>query len=237
MVLGPSGDVLILDRACSRVTQAPTTGAADGGRWHCGFLNALQDPEALVYDDASGEIYIADTSNHRVMCWQLGGATGTELITNGPATARGKLSTPTGVALSDSGAGAATLYVVEGNLHVRAFSTSRTQAIIAFKSSQCCMVTWDCPCPGGRHWQSAGQGLSLRWNWLREVLFVGIKLCFWCRLSNSPLWVSQDLQQESGGPGAEGQRLGPARQPPCMTHDDEYVWRSIRDDQLWDRSN
>lgn len=128
VVLGPSGDVLILDRACSRVTQAPSTGAADGG-----------------------EIYIADTSNHRVMCWQLGGATGTELITNGPATARGKLSTPTGVALSDSGAGAATLYVVEGNLHVRAFSTSRTQAIIAFKSSQCCMVTWDCPCPGHCH--------------------------------------------------------------------------------------
>lgn len=128
VVLGPSGDVLILDRACSRVTQAATTGGAtDGGLVVAGgtvgsFLNALQDPEALVYDDVSGEIYVADTSNHRVMRWQLGGATGTELITSGPATARGKVRTPTGVALSDSGAGAAaTLYVVEGNLRVQYF--------------------------------------------------------------------------------------------------------------------
>eukprot|EP00434_Breviolum_minutum_P029283 symbB.v1.2.025900.t1/scaffold2457.1/size150448/1 len=105
-VVGPAGQVLILDKVCSRVTQASLAGGAVGGGLVVAggtsgsFSNSLLDPEALDYDDAAGHIYIADTSNHRVMRWDVGGATGTAFVTGGPSTAVGKLQKPTGVALT-----------------------------------------------------------------------------------------------------------------------------------------
>ncbi|CAE7942928.1 unnamed protein product [Symbiodinium sp. KB8] len=106
---GPGGDIYVLDKACSRVTLATVTGGtSDGGLVVAGgsqgsFLSNLFFPEALAFDDASGQLYIADTQNHRVLRWIPSGASGTAVVDGGPGTDAGKLNFPSGVTLTSSG--------------------------------------------------------------------------------------------------------------------------------------
>eukprot|EP00439_Symbiodinium_sp_Y106_P024962 s3919_g3.t1 len=104
---GPGGDIYVLDKACSRVTLATVTGGTSGGGVvvaggsQGSFLSNLFFPEALVFDDASGQLYIADTQNHRVLRWIPSGASGTAVVDGGPGTDAGKLNFPSGVALTN----------------------------------------------------------------------------------------------------------------------------------------
>lgn len=133
---GPGGDIYVLDKACSRVTLATVTGGtSDGGLVVAGgsqgsFLSNLFFPEALAFDDASGQLYIADTQNHRVLRWIPSGASGTAVVDGGPGTDAGKLNFPSGVTLTSSG-----LHVAEnGNQRAQSFDlatccATATQAV------------------------------------------------------------------------------------------------------------
>jgi len=133
---GPGGDIYVLDKACSRVTLATVTGGTSGGGVvvaggsQGSFLSNLFFPEALVFDDASGQLYIADTQNHRVLRWIPSGASGTAVVDGGPGTDAGKLNFPSGVALTNGG-----LHVSEnGNQRAQSFDlatccTTATQAV------------------------------------------------------------------------------------------------------------
>ncbi|CAJ1362121.1 unnamed protein product, partial [Effrenium voratum] len=159
---GAAGEVFILDRTCSRVTQVPIAGGTTGGGTvvaagsQGSFANALHFPSALAFDSSSGHLYIADWQNHRIMRWTPGGASGTSVVDGGPSTSYGKLYGPSGVALADG-----VLHVVE----------SVNQRFQAFQLSSCCSlpasaigsVTMGCepldlPCFSGGYAVTALQG-------------------------------------------------------------------------------
>jgi sugar lactone lactonase YvrE len=146
-----AGNVYIADTYNYRVRKVSTGGiistfAGNGAFRYAGDAGAatgaqLSSPYAVV-GDAAGNLYIADTYNHRIRKFTVGGAiitiagTGAQGYSgdNGTATAA-TLARPTGVALD----GAGNLYITDSyNLRVRRLNLSTGVITTAAGSGNCC---------------------------------------------------------------------------------------------------
>ena len=87
------------------------------------FSNLLNGPRGVALDD-SGNVYVADTRNHRVQRWAPGATAGVTVVGgNGQGSAANQFNFPHGVALDDSG----NVYVLDTNNHrVQKFASGCT---------------------------------------------------------------------------------------------------------------
>jgi len=112
VVLGPSGNLYIADSRNNRVlkwkpgAKEGKVVAGSGGigeRSQGSLSHLLYNPEGIALD-ASGNIYIADTENHRVQKWVPGAKEGITVAGgNGEGSAANQLSYPSAIVLDASG--------------------------------------------------------------------------------------------------------------------------------------
>ena len=113
-----SGNIYVADHNQHRILKytlsdgSYTQTVVAGGNGRGGNLNQLDYPTG-IYVNASGDIYIADQNNHRVVKWE-GGSEGLVVAGgNGEGNALNELYNPYGVALDSSG----NIYVADSNNH------------------------------------------------------------------------------------------------------------------------
>ncbi len=144
-----AGNLYIADTSNNRVRKVSTSGtittiAGTGSRWFSGdgglATNASLDNPAGVAVDTAGNLYIADTSNHRVRKVSTSGTITTvagngsqEFSGDGGPATNASLYSPYGVAVDTAG----NLYIADySNLRVRKVSTSGTITTVAGNGSQ-----------------------------------------------------------------------------------------------------
>ncbi|CAF1543945.1 unnamed protein product [Adineta steineri] len=87
-----------------------------GGNGQGRNLNQLSNPQGLFVDDL-GQIYVADSGNHRIMRWCEGKEEGEIIVGgNGPGNQSNQLNCPCGLCFDD-----------EENLYVADFNNHRIQ--------------------------------------------------------------------------------------------------------------
>ena len=121
MYIDPSGNIYVCDEGNNRIQKfaAGSTSGTNGvtvagGNGAGSAANQLNDPRGL-YVNAAGDIYVADSHNHRIQKFASGSTSATNAVTvaggNGSGSAANKLSYPQDVYLDQSG----NIYVVDGN--------------------------------------------------------------------------------------------------------------------------
>jgi len=143
VAIGPGSTLYVLDRGCARVTLVPLSGTEGSGTVVAagkvgGFLDNLQDAQALHADAATGELHIADTINQRIVRWRPGDSDGKVIVRGEGRTDNGDLAYPSGV------------FVIGGDLYVVEQLNHRVQK---FELASCCadsgravgMTLFGCP--------------------------------------------------------------------------------------------
>lgn len=109
LAIADSGEIYIADRDNDRVVRWPSwavgntdlrTGTVVAGGLGQGSLATHLDYPQGIAIDSSGNIYVADTENHRVQKWAPGGTSGVTVAGgNGVGSATNQLTLPWGIAL------------------------------------------------------------------------------------------------------------------------------------------
>ncbi|CAM4746133.1 unnamed protein product [Rotaria magnacalcarata] len=106
-----------------------TTVAGAGGSGTS--MNQLNNPRGLALDSNTNKLYIADTNNHRIMCYVVGVSSGTVVAGgNGQGTLNNQLNTPIGLHLDVS---SNSLFIANANSHniIRWVVNASTWTLIA----------------------------------------------------------------------------------------------------------
>jgi len=106
VVLRPCGDVVICDTWSHRVLRYPADGSAPellaGTPNSAGTApNQLNFPSGIAFTE-QGELYVTDTSNHRIQCFLPNSTSGTTIAGSAKGEAgagRGELNMPTGICI------------------------------------------------------------------------------------------------------------------------------------------
>ncbi|CAF3397484.1 unnamed protein product, partial [Rotaria socialis] len=97
--------------AYGTLTGVTVAGAGGSGS----SMNQLNNPRGLALDSSTNKLYIADTNNHRIMCYVIGVSSGTVVAGgNGQGTLNTQLNTPMGLHLD---APSNSLYIANANSH------------------------------------------------------------------------------------------------------------------------
>ncbi|CAF1394786.1 unnamed protein product [Rotaria magnacalcarata] len=102
-----SGNLYVSDMQNNRVqyfAYGTLTGVTVAGAGGSGSsMNQLNNPRGLALDSNTNKLYIADTNNHRIMCYVVGVSSGTVVAGgNGQGTLNNQLNTPIGLYLDVS---------------------------------------------------------------------------------------------------------------------------------------
>ena len=106
IAVGASGNVYVADTKCERVQEFDGSGnyLSDFGSFGDCLLSCLdgqvKDPAGIAVD-GSGNVYVADTGNHRIQEWDAAGAFVQKWGSNGSGD--GQFKSPKGIAIDGSG--------------------------------------------------------------------------------------------------------------------------------------